>query len=128
LNAAVSLRSQTMMDILIVDDDKNALRMLELHLSRAGFKTTSCLDSAEAEKLLKKRSFDWLVVDGQLSPFSGFELSDRARKLAPAMRIVMVSGVYDKADIAGHPIEKIFIKPIDTEALARHLHGEAKPA
>ena len=109
------------MKVLIVDDDASTLTMLRLHLSRADCDVAGTTDPEEALKLLKKTAFDWLVVDGQIEPLDGFELASRAKKLRPGLRIAMISGVYEAADIAGHPIGRLFPKPIDTAALTSYL-------
>lgn len=109
------------MKILLVDDDKNALTMLRLHLGRPGRSITAVQDAQKALDALAGERYDWLVVDGQIPPFDGLELADRAKKEHPSLRIVMVSGVYDKTDIAGHPIERLFQKPVDTDELDAYL-------
>ena len=109
------------MTVLIVDDDKSMLLMLGLHLSRAGYKTTSASDSDEALAALKETPFDWLLLDGEIFPIDGFKLSRKAKDMHPNMRIAMLSGIYEPADIKGQPIEKLFQKPLDTHALISYL-------
>jgi DNA-binding response OmpR family regulator len=111
------------MKVLIVDDDASTLTMLKLHLSRAGFAVETALDAVAAERALRRERFDWLVADGQIEPVDGFELADRAKAIQPDLGIVMVSGLYERSDVAGHPIERLFPKPIDTDALAGYLRG-----
>ena len=113
------------MRILLVDDDQSTLTMLCLHLKRAGFEVECTLDPNQALASLAGRRFDWLIVDGQLEPLDGFQIAARARKIQPDLPIVMISGVYDRSDIAGHPIGKLFQKPVDTAALSSYLqaHG-----
>jgi DNA-binding NtrC family response regulator len=110
------------MKVLIVDDDESTLTMLRLELARADCQVTGTLDPAVALKTLKEMTFDWLVVDGQMSPIDGFELAARAKEMQPGIKTVMISGVYDMPDILGQPIRKLFQKPIDVEALAAYIH------
>lgn len=113
------------MKVLLVDDDKSTLTMLRLHLCRADCQITSTVDADEALALLKEADFDWLVVDGQIGSRNGFDLAAKAKELRPGLRIVMISGIYEPADIAAHPIGRLFPKPVDTDALVSYLRAPA---
>lgn len=113
-----------MIRVLLVDDDKNNLTMLQLFMSRAqDCAITATMDTAAALDLLQQTAFDWLIVDGQMEPLDGFALAAKAKELRPDIRIVMISGVYRPADIVGHPILRIFPKPVDTDALISCLRA-----
>ena len=111
------------MKILIVDDDKSTLLMLRLLLAREGWEVDGELDAAEGLAAVEKRAYDWLVVDGQIFPFDGIELAARAKALRPDLGIVMISGVYQPADIAGSPIRALFQKPVDPDLLIAMREG-----
>lgn len=111
------------MKVLVVDDDESTLTMLRLELSRAGCRVHTAPDAAQALEALKKGGYEWLVVDGQIEPINGFELAGRAKALQPSLKIVMISGVYELADIVGHPIGALFQKPVDADALAAYLRA-----
>jgi len=82
-------------------------------------------EAAAAFKALEATKFDWLVVDGQMHPIDGFELAAKAKEIQPGIKTVMISGVYEGADIIGHPIRKNFQKPVDTDALIAYLRGKS---
>lgn len=109
------------MRVLLLEDDKSTLRLLELHLSRAGHEVSGTPDPGIAAMRLAIEDFDWLVVDGQLGRVDGREFAAAARRLRPSLRVAMVSGYYDAADISGGPIERLFPKPVDTDALSSFL-------
>lgn len=111
------------MRVLLVDDDPSTLTLLRLQLVRGDLDVSTAPDSTAALKALERAPFDWLLVDGQIAPLDGFQLSAKAKGLQPGLKIVMISGVYARPDIAGHPIQKFFQKPVDTGALAEYLRG-----
>jgi DNA-binding NtrC family response regulator len=109
--------------VLLVDDDKSTLTLLGLHLARAGLEVSGALDAAGACARLEGESFDWLVVDGQIGADDGFRLAEEAKRRRPELRVAMISGYYDRNDARG-AIEKLFPKPVDTDALLAHLRSE----
>lgn len=58
--------------ILIVEDEKPMTRALELKLTNAGFKITAVYNGEEAEDILKKESFDLILLDLVLPKKDGF--------------------------------------------------------
>jgi DNA-binding response OmpR family regulator len=109
------------MTVLLVDDDKSSLTLLRLHLIRDGCDVSATLDPQEGLSLLQSRSYDCLVVDGQMAPIDGFELACLAKELHPGIRVAMISGVYENGDIAGSAIDRLFQKPVDPDALTRYV-------
>ncbi|UPT75276.1 MAG: response regulator [Elusimicrobiota bacterium] len=109
------------MTVLLVDDDKSSLTLLRLHLVRDGCDVSATLDPREGLRLLQERSYDCLVVDGQMGPIDGFALAGLAKELHPDIRVAMVSGVYERDDIAGSAVDRLFQKPVDPDALARYV-------
>lgn len=117
-------------DVLLVDDDASGLAMLRLALRQAGLSVVACATPAEALAELNRREFRWLVTDARMSPQDGFSLADAAKRLAPSLRIVMISALYSDHDIEGRPIERLFGKPVPVEALLSFLgagSGQASP-
>jgi CheY-like chemotaxis protein len=112
-----------MMKVLVVEDDRSTLLLLRLLLRQAGCEVVIADDAQSGLQSLKRQRFDWLIVDGQLPPFNGLELSTKAKSLQPDLRIVMVSGVYEAADIEDRPISKLFQKPVDANALISYLRA-----
>ncbi len=98
--------------ILIVDDDSSARSMLSLSLRRAGYRVLTAASGVEALEVLAKSPCGALITDAQMAPMNGFELSRRAKALQPALRVAMISAVYDMADAASLPVEIFFQKPV----------------
>ena len=116
------------MKVLLAEDDIGMRAMLEELLSGGGFEVRAVETSAQALNLLRSEPFDWLVTDGFLGKESGLELAKAADKLRPGIRIVLISGWYGEKDIAGLPIEKHFIKPLNNARLLAYLRGDSPPS
>lgn len=78
--------------ILVVDDDRATLRLLEGVLSRAGFTTATASDGLEAKERLRRGRFDLVLADVWMPRMNGIELlaSLRGRKVQPRF-VVMTS-------------------------------------
>jgi DNA-binding NtrC family response regulator len=113
--------------ILVVDDDRGTLTLLGLYLARAGHDVSGSGDVLDAAARLADERFDWLVVDGQLGADDGRRLAADAKLRQPGLRAVMISGFYEKADVAGGAVERLFPKPVDTDALLAHLRTAPAP-
>jgi CheY-like chemotaxis protein/anti-sigma regulatory factor (Ser/Thr protein kinase) len=81
-----------MSKILIVDDDRATLRLLEGVLTRAGFATSTANDGLEAKDKLRRGKFDLVLADVWMPRMNGIELlaSLRGRKVQPRV-VVMTS-------------------------------------
>ncbi len=60
--------------ILIVDDEKDILELISFNLEKEGYRTTTATSGEEAFSLLKKGSFDLLLLDLMLPGIDGFDL------------------------------------------------------
>lgn len=109
------------MKVLVVDDDRSTLVLLRLLLAQAGCRVECADGLAQAREALEREAFDWLIVDGQMSPGDGFEVAALAARVRPGIRTVMISGIYEPSDIEGHAIRALFRKPVDAERLVAHL-------
>ena len=112
--------------VLVVDDDPAGRSMLGLALRAAGFKVYLAASGPEALSLLAARPCAILVTDASMNPMDGFELSLRAKTLRPGLRIAMISALRDAADADGHPIERVFAKPVSPAELARWADAGAR--
>jgi len=72
--------TQAAQRVLVVDDEGNMRRVLEIMLGRMGFKTRSAADGVEAFALLQEDSFDLVVSDLRMPQMNGIELLGRMRQ------------------------------------------------
>jgi two-component system phosphate regulon response regulator PhoB len=87
--------------ILIVDDERDLLSVLEFNLKQAGFETLTAMTGAEALAQLKRRIPELIVLDVMLPDISGTEVcravkSDPRTKHVPVMMLTARGDEVDK--------------------------------
>lgn len=66
--------------ILIVDDDKEILRLLEISLSGDGYKIYRASDGVEALEIINNNEIDLLVLDVMMPRLNGIEVCRKVRE------------------------------------------------
>ncbi|MBN1164458.1 MAG: response regulator [Candidatus Krumholzibacteriota bacterium] len=77
--------------ILIVDDEKSVLEIMDQYLSEYGYQVVTVLCGREALDLLDNREFDAALIDLKLPDFSGLELIKKCNKLCPGMKCIVMT-------------------------------------
>lgn len=121
--------------VLIVDDDALTRRAMAASLIRAGFDVAIAPDGEEGLRLAREKKPDVVILDMLLPKKDGLALC-RALKAEPALaaaRVIIVSGVYRKANVAGDALEaggdEFLSKPVDMGLLIEKVRAAAaKPA
>jgi signal transduction histidine kinase/ActR/RegA family two-component response regulator len=89
-------RRITPRSVLIVDDDKGSLRVLQRAFDAQGFTVVVASDGQRALAVAKERkSIDLCVVDMGLPDTTGDYLCAQLKELMPATRVLMCSGYCD---------------------------------
>ncbi|HXW00707.1 MAG TPA: response regulator, partial [Anaerolineae bacterium] len=68
-----------MANILLVDDDKNILRLLEFTLKRAGHSVMMCDDGVQGLAQVKAQPPDLIVADVMMPKMTGYEFCKQVR-------------------------------------------------
>lgn len=87
---------------LVVDDDENVLRLIEVILSRAGVVTIKAMNAAQAAQVLKAKPLpDLMVLDLMLPDVSGIEFlrQVRSKELFNDLPILILSALADPDQI-----------------------------
>src|SRR5262245_8709984 len=77
--------------ILVVDDDRDVLRLLTYRLEQLGFHVDESADGAEALKRIETESFDLMLLDLRLPTKSGVEVLKRVKQLSPDTIVVVMT-------------------------------------
>jgi CheY-like chemotaxis protein len=85
--------------ILIVDDEPDMGWALEHLLHSYGFVTQKAQSSREALNLMEQHQFACAFLDAKLPDMDGLELARCIKVIAPATRIIMVSGYFYRDDV-----------------------------
>ncbi|HET9019959.1 MAG TPA: ATP-binding protein, partial [Acetobacteraceae bacterium] len=107
--------------ILVVEDDPEVREAVEFALGDAGHRVVTAADAAGALAVLAKDvPLDLLLCDVALpGGVSGLEVADAARRLRPAMRILLASGYGDSlAEAIGY---EMLAKPFSQADLLRRV-------
>ena len=78
-------------NLLLVDDDKNALDGLVKILAHDGYPVSGVLSGYEALNLLSRKSFDIIVTDMKLPGMGGLSLINEIRKKEESVSIVVIT-------------------------------------
>src|SRR6185436_13139565 len=85
------------LSVLVVDDEELVRKFVERVLSEAGYQTATASDGPEAlEVAAKLEQFDVLVTDVMMPQMTGDELARRIRVLAPAVKVLYLTGFSDR--------------------------------
>jgi CheY-like chemotaxis protein len=110
--------------VLIVDDDESSLAMMAAVLRRAGWRVLAAENGVAASVLLRRHAGEIVAVvaDAVLPGRSGVELAAEARRIAPTVPVLLVSG--HPSDIIGDrgaPGLPMLSKPFGARALAERV-------
>jgi len=83
--------------ILIVDDDPNIVRFIQVNLKSSGHEVFVAANGAEAVRLVKEEKPDLVLLDVRMPVMDGFEACRRIREQS-TVPIIMVSADRDVND------------------------------
>jgi DNA-binding NtrC family response regulator len=107
------------MNILLVDDEPEALRSMELTLRMAGFSGVHCCSrSTEAAAYLVTAPVDIAVLDIMMPELGGIELLKKIKEKDPDSQVIMATGVQEIGTAVWCMREgalDYLLKPLDSE-------------
>jgi two-component system cell cycle sensor histidine kinase/response regulator CckA len=85
--------------ILIVDDEPSVAMVLRLALQKGGYRSEMYTSPSAAWKRFSDApgNFDLLMIDQNMPEINGYEFMERARKAAPMIPIILLSGRFERA-------------------------------
>jgi two-component system response regulator GlrR len=78
--------------ILVVDDDKNLVELIQMGLELAGYEAITATDEKEAINKVQEQAFDLAVVDLQLVQKDGLSLMEDIHRIIPHMPVIILTG------------------------------------
>ena len=106
--------------ILIVDDERNIRRSIEMICGSEGYTVHTAADADAALQLLKATSIDLVLLDIAMPGMDGLTLLKKIKDQLPAVGVIMVSGnatVQNAVEATKHGAYDFIEKPISKEKL-----------
>lgn len=111
-----------MRTILLVDDEKRMLDLLELYLSPRGYRCIKCESGLSALDTVESNNIDLVLLDIMMPDMDGFEICRRLREISeiPIIMLTARDQIMDKVKGLNLGADDYITKPFDeAELLAR---------
>ena len=77
--------------LLIVEDEKTALKNLQHVMKKEGYEVTGTLSGPNALQLLEKEEFDVVLTDLKMEQVDGVMVLEKSRELYPDSEVIMIT-------------------------------------
>src|SRR5215813_1903915 len=108
--------AQPAKSILWVDDESELLEPHRIFLREKGYDVEYATNADDAVEMLRRRSFDLLLLDEQMPGKRGLEAYQEVRELAPNLPVVMVTKSEEDTTLRealGANVREYLVKPIN---------------
>ena len=113
--------------ILIVEDDKELSKIMQLELSHEGFETTTAEDGRSALEKIQEENPDLVLLDVMLPRLSGLEVLRKVRsEINPDLPVILVTArgeTIDKVDGLNSGADDYISKPFKIEELLARMNA-----
>ncbi len=89
----------TQKTILIVEDEAVLSQAMSFKFTKEGFEVKTASNGAEALKILKEGSIDFMVLDLIMPVMTGFEVIEAMRKAHLSVPLIVLSNLGQKEDM-----------------------------
>lgn len=111
--------------LLIIEDEVNIAKFVELELKHEGFKVTVCHDGREGMELAISNEYDLMLVDLMLPSLNGLEICRRVRKQknTPIILITARDAIIDRVSGLEAGADDYVVKPFAIEELLARIRA-----
>ncbi len=85
-------------NILVVEDDSDLARLLQVHLTDLGFDVDILFDGLSAWNSLQQKSYDLIILDIMMPGINGLDLCGKIRARSPYIPIIMLTARSSELD------------------------------
>lgn len=116
--------------ILLIEDEKNISKFVELELRHENFDVTVSYDGREGFELASNNTYDLLLVDVMLPNLNGLEICRRVRKIkdVPIILITARDAVIDRVSGLEAGADDYVVKPFAIEELLARIRAVLRRA
>src|SRR5262249_21178076 len=116
--------------VLIADDDPVVRRLLEVTLTRLGFRVYLASDGSEAVEVYRRQraAVGVALLDAQMPGLDGAATLAALRAIDPGVRVLLMSGnrrEYTPEQLGGVGVAEFLVKPFLPEEVAQALRRAA---
>jgi DNA-binding response OmpR family regulator len=111
--------------VLIVDDDADLQRLVEVALSRRGYHMLSAADGLQGLRLLYEQRPDLVVLDVMMANMDGWQALQRIREVSN-VPVIMLTALGETADLVRglkQGADDYLVKPFQMEELAARIEA-----
>lgn len=111
--------------ILIIEDEKNLSRFVELELKHEGYETEVCKNGRQGLELALDEDWNAILLDLMLPELNGLEVCRRVRQVKNTPIIMMTArdSVIDRVSGLDHGADDYIVKPFAIEELLARLRA-----
>ena len=120
-----------MFNVLIVEDDKNIRKLMEIKLKAEGYNTSTACDGLDALDKVGKSHYDILIVDAMMPKMNGYEFLSEIKSLdmnIPSIMVTAKGDIEDKAKGFTVGVDDYMVKPIDFKELSLRIKAVLRRA
>ena len=113
-----------MATVLVVDDEKNYLWMLEELLRGEGFDVVTCEKGSDALAVLREAAIDVLLTDLRMAEMDGLTVLEKAREMSPSTSTLLMTayGTIERAvEAMRRGAYDFIVKPFENADLVRSV-------
>jgi two-component system, OmpR family, response regulator ChvI len=120
--------------ILLVDDDKDHLKLFTLILENQGFTLDTYSDPSAALSQFKPNYYDLAVIDYRMPNLNGIELYERIRDIDSSIKAVLLTASHEqlieneRKNAQGQKYMRVITKPVTNEKLRAEIDSVLKQA
>jgi two-component system, NtrC family, response regulator AtoC len=106
--------------VLVVDDDRQARRVLQVMLEQFGFESTAAGSGAEALERFQSEKIDLVLTDLRMPGMTGVEILTEIRDRDPDVPVIVLTAygtVQSAVDAMKHGAFDFVLKPFDVETI-----------
>ncbi|MBN8441644.1 MAG: sigma 54-interacting transcriptional regulator [Thauera sp.] len=110
--------------LLLVDDDADLLRLLEMRLSANGYRVTTCASAEAALGLLAVEHIDLVLSDVRLPDRDGLALFGDIQAQRPALPVILLTAhgtIPDAVEATSRGVAGYLTKPFDSRILLERI-------
>ncbi|EOB7183346.1 response regulator transcription factor ArlR [Staphylococcus aureus] len=114
-----------MTQILIVEDEQNLARFLELELTHENYNVDTEYDGQDGLDKALSHYYDLIILDLMLPSINGLEICRKIRQQqsTPIIIITAKSDTYDKVAGLDYGVDDYIVKPFDIEELLARIRA-----